>query len=86
MDCREVALTEGVVFRTKETVTLSVWLFGIGLIVHDAPAYERAYTFSPVPRMQQQSIAVMRSVVNDETCESHWVSLLVASTPHQHAR
>ena len=33
IDCRKVALTEGVVFRAKETLTLSVRLFGVDPIV-----------------------------------------------------
>ena len=79
IDCSEVAFAERVVFRAKETSTPSVRPFGIGPIVHDAPAYERRYPFRPIPSMQQQSIAVVWSVDDDETCESDWGVLFVAS-------
>jgi len=72
IDCSEVAFAERVVFRATETSTPSVGLFGIGPIVHDAPVYERRYPFRPIPSMQQQSIAVVWSVVDDKTCQSDW--------------
>jgi hypothetical protein len=79
IDCSEVAFAERVVFRAKETSTPSVMPFGIGPIAHDAPVYERRYPFRPIPSIQQQSIAVVWSVVDDETCESDWGVLFVAS-------
>jgi hypothetical protein len=72
LNCSEVALTERVVLRTKETFTPSIGLLGIDPIVHDTPTYERPYHLRPVPSVKQQSIAVVRSVVDDEICESHW--------------
>ena len=66
LNCSEVALTERVVLRAKETFTPSIGLLGIDPIVHDTPTYERPYPLRPIPCMQQQSIAVVRSIVDRE--------------------
>ncbi len=85
-------LTERVILRAKETFTPSIGLLGIDPIVHDTPTYERPYPLRPVPCVKEQSIAVVRSVVDDEICELHWpvplccAHVLQKITPHQYAR
>src|ERR1700722_18527359 len=71
-DCRQIVFTECVILLTKETFSPPVWLFRIDPIIHDPPAYERHNFGSFVPSMQQQPVAIVRPLVDDQLSERHW--------------
>jgi len=64
LDCRQIAFTECVVLRAKETFSPSVGLSGVDPIIHSSPTYERRHPFGAVPRVKQQSIAVVRAIID----------------------
>src|SRR5690348_10481143 len=76
LDRCEVALAECVVLLAIKAAPPSVGLSGIDPVVHDAPADERRYLAIAVPAVEQQSIAVMRAIVDGKFVEFHGRSYL----------
>ena len=71
LDCRQVALAERVVLLTKKTFPSPIGLSRIDPIIHDSPADERRHLLSPIPRVHQQSVAVVRAVIDGKSTKSH---------------
>jgi hypothetical protein len=71
LDRREVVLAERVVLLAIKASSPSVRLFGIDPIVHDTPADEPSYLSIAIPAVQQQSITIVRAVVDSKLCKFH---------------
>jgi hypothetical protein len=71
LDRREVVLAERVVLLAIKASSPSVRLFGIDPVVHDTPADEASYLSIAIPAVQQQSITIVRAVVDSKLCKFH---------------
>ena len=78
LDRCEVALAERIVLPAIKAAAPSIGLSGIDPVVHDAPADERRYLPIAIPSVQQQSIAVVRAIVDGKSAELHDRSCLAA--------
>jgi hypothetical protein len=67
--------TECVILLAEKTFSPPVRLSRIDPIVHDPPAYERRDLRIPIPSVQQQSVTVVRTLVDGQLSERHRVPL-----------
>src|SRR3954452_8155926 len=71
LDYRQVALAERIVLIAKETLPPAIGLLGIDPTLHDMTADEGGHFFGAVPRVKQQSVVVVRSLVDRQPGERH---------------
>jgi hypothetical protein len=71
LDRREVALAKRVVLLAIKAFPPSVRLFGIDPVVHDAPADEPRHLSISIPAVKQQSITIVRAVVDGKLRKFH---------------
>src|ERR1700719_3635592 len=74
-DCRQIVCTERVILLAKKALAPPVRLSRIDPIVHDPPAYECRNLGGLIPSVQQQSVAVVRALIDGQLSERHWSSL-----------
>jgi hypothetical protein len=74
-DCCEVAFAQGVVLRAIETFAPFKVLSGINPIIHDTSADEGCDLLGSIPSVKQQSVAIVRAVIDCEMRKRHGVFL-----------